>query len=405
MAFGEILKQKRIELGYTKEDVCERTHLMARVVDDLEAEITKRIPSPLYGRGFIRLYCELLKIDPKPLIEDYNKKAGAGSNARVSHPAVHDIPAKPLEPIYTGARRTMPPPKMEEERPVATTHKLVHPAEGTFTSVPKPEVPSTTQDTPPPPPPPMPRAPEVPLFTPPPRAVEVPPRVVEKPQSPSLFDNDSLPLEMPEAPAPTPTAAPVENPAVSHENHVRVTNEPRTGFDTNPAVVPETPAPTSETPPPSFPIGRANLANRRPHKDVTPERELTELRRPTHAPANSIFGSHNPVPNPPNPQLGSIRAAGSSVGSFFQRLFQAATRPRITHMNEETRDPIFNKRAVLRSCMIFGVLVLLTLLVLSFRYVFQISSDAEVEAPLGTNQPGEVFSLRPVAPPPAPYFK
>ncbi len=389
MAFGEILKQKRIELGFTKEYVCERTRLMARVIDALEAEDTKRIPSPLYGRGFIRLYCELLNIDPQPLIADYTKKVGGTLPTPVSYPAIHDIPVKPLEPIHTGGRRTMPPPKIEEERPVATTHKLVQPAEATFTSVPKPEVPST--------------APQAqPMPTPSPQRATTP---IAHPSPEPNFDSDSLPLEMPSEGSVSSPTTHVEKPAVLQEKDVRVTTETRTSFGANPAMVQDTPVRMEpDIPTATFPPGRAEVLGR-PRKDVSPLRESTELKRPKHAPKSSIFGPQHPVPDPPNPQLGTIRAMGTSITAFFQRLFHTATRPHVERRTPETRDPLLTKRALLRSCIIFGVLVLLTLLVLSFRYVFQISADAEAETPLSASATTEAFSLRPVAEPPVPYFK
>ena len=47
MAFGEILKQKRLELGWTKEYVSERTHLMVRNIDAMESESFKKLPAPI----------------------------------------------------------------------------------------------------------------------------------------------------------------------------------------------------------------------------------------------------------------------------------------------------------------------------------------------------------------------
>ena len=51
--------------------VAERTHLMARVIEALETENFKKIPAPVYGRGFIRQYCALLELDPQPLLDEY----------------------------------------------------------------------------------------------------------------------------------------------------------------------------------------------------------------------------------------------------------------------------------------------------------------------------------------------
>ena len=143
MAFGEILKQKRLELGWTKEYVSERTHLMVRNIDAMETESFKKLPAPIYVRGHIRLYAKLLGIDADPLVEDYGYQiAGEANRSRtVTHPDVKGPPARPLDPIHTGAHRTLPPREPIPENPAPiTSRKLVEPAEATFTSVPKPEV-------------------------------------------------------------------------------------------------------------------------------------------------------------------------------------------------------------------------------------------------------------------------
>ncbi len=137
MAFGELLKKKRLERGWTKEYVVERTHLMAKQIDDLETESFKHIPSEFYGQGFIRIYCDLLELDPKPLVDDYLTLVGRNERAKVvTRPMVHDLPEHPIEPIHTGARRTLPP----KDIPLPTAeHTLVESAEASFTAVPKPE--------------------------------------------------------------------------------------------------------------------------------------------------------------------------------------------------------------------------------------------------------------------------
>ena len=55
----------------TPSDVAENTRLMVQVVESLEREDFRRIAAPIYGRGFIKLYAELLELDPEPLICDF----------------------------------------------------------------------------------------------------------------------------------------------------------------------------------------------------------------------------------------------------------------------------------------------------------------------------------------------
>ena len=71
MALGETLKNARVQKGLSLSDVAESTHMMVQVVEDLEREDFRRIAAPIYGRGFVRLYAELLELDAEPLIRDF----------------------------------------------------------------------------------------------------------------------------------------------------------------------------------------------------------------------------------------------------------------------------------------------------------------------------------------------
>lgn len=129
MAFGEILKQARLERGWTKVYVAERTHMMMKTIEALEAEDGKSFPAPLYGRGFIRQYANLLKIDPQPLIEDYMRHVSddtytspkkepkqAPTPRKTAYPTVETQPKKTLADRIETAEAT-PAEPMEEVAP------------------------------------------------------------------------------------------------------------------------------------------------------------------------------------------------------------------------------------------------------------------------------------------------
>ena len=71
MALGEILRNARIQKGLTPSDVAESTHMLVQIVESLEHEDFRRIAAPIYGRGFVKLYAELLELDSEPLISDF----------------------------------------------------------------------------------------------------------------------------------------------------------------------------------------------------------------------------------------------------------------------------------------------------------------------------------------------
>ena len=92
MALGETLKNARVQKGLSVSDVAESTHMMVQVVEELEREDFRRIAAPIYGRGFVRLYAELLELDSEPLIRDFMELyAGARTPAvrtkRIESPA------------------------------------------------------------------------------------------------------------------------------------------------------------------------------------------------------------------------------------------------------------------------------------------------------------------------------
>ena len=88
--FGHTLKSTREAKGLTVNQIAESTHLMAQTVEALENEDFSKIVAPIYGRGFVKLYCEALDIDPKPLVaefmEIYNGNRPPAIRPRVTAP-------------------------------------------------------------------------------------------------------------------------------------------------------------------------------------------------------------------------------------------------------------------------------------------------------------------------------
>lgn len=100
LEFGKSLTAAREAKGLTIAQIAESTHLMTRVIEDLEAENFSRIAAPIYGRGFIRIYCNTIGIDPKPYVDEYM----AILNGDRDTPIIRKQPAPVAEP---------PPPQAE----------------------------------------------------------------------------------------------------------------------------------------------------------------------------------------------------------------------------------------------------------------------------------------------------
>lgn len=112
--FGKTLRQAREAKGLTPEDIAEKTHMMIQQVVDLENDNFNRIAAPIYGRGFVRLYCEQVGLDPKPMIEEFMDIMNGNRQAviRPRTPTAQTTPPPPPPP---------PPPDPEPApEPVVT---------------------------------------------------------------------------------------------------------------------------------------------------------------------------------------------------------------------------------------------------------------------------------------------
>ena len=160
MSLGQTLRSAREAKGMTTSELAEKTHLLVQIVEGLENEDFRRIPAPIYGRGFIKLYCEQVGIDdPKPLQAEFMALYGKPRN---------EVAAKEM-------RQAAPPP--------------------------------------PPPPPPQPPVVEAPPPPPPPPVAEVPPPVVEAAPMPPP---SPVPVAEP-PPAPPPPAPETKVPEIFNE--------------------------------------------------------------------------------------------------------------------------------------------------------------------------------------------
>ena len=104
--FGTTLRLAREAKGYSQAQVAEMTRMAPSTVIDLENENFERIAAPIYGRGFVKLYCEAVGIDPKPLIDEfmaiYNGERDTGIRERkpAAAPAKQPEPSAPApEPV------------------------------------------------------------------------------------------------------------------------------------------------------------------------------------------------------------------------------------------------------------------------------------------------------------------
>lgn len=71
--FGKTLRAAREAKGLSVAQLAEMTHMTPARVEELETENFASIPAAIYGRGFVRLYCSAVDLDPKPLSDEFTE--------------------------------------------------------------------------------------------------------------------------------------------------------------------------------------------------------------------------------------------------------------------------------------------------------------------------------------------
>ena len=121
MSLGNTLRTAHEACGLTTSELAARTHMLVQIVEGLENEDFRRIPAPIYGRGFIKLYCEAVDLDPKPLQAEFMDLFNRAKDA----PAKNEMP-----PVRSRPQTAEPPPQpavpaQEAAEPMPATEEPV----------------------------------------------------------------------------------------------------------------------------------------------------------------------------------------------------------------------------------------------------------------------------------------
>lgn len=108
MDLGYTLRKAREDKGLSTSEVAQRTHMLIQQVEALEKEDFSKIAAPIYGRGFVKLYCEAVGIqDYKPFVDEFmeiysgNRPATIRMRKTVSEPIQEKIKPKVDESLIT----------------------------------------------------------------------------------------------------------------------------------------------------------------------------------------------------------------------------------------------------------------------------------------------------------------
>ena len=134
---GKSLRNAREAKGYTPSQIAEMTHLKTSIVEQLENEDFSSIAAPIYGRGFVKLYCEAVGLEPKPHVDEFmaiiNGNREIVIRERPVAEPVAPVPPMPETPAVPPAepepdlfgRDAVPPPEADAVPPAA---KPIEPA-------------------------------------------------------------------------------------------------------------------------------------------------------------------------------------------------------------------------------------------------------------------------------------
>ena len=106
--FGETLRKAREAKGLSTGDVAKATHIMVQIVESLEKEDFSRIVAPIYGRGFVKLYCEAVGIDAKPMIAEFMEIYN-GNRPAVIRMAEPEPPSRETDAVKPSVPPVQPP--------------------------------------------------------------------------------------------------------------------------------------------------------------------------------------------------------------------------------------------------------------------------------------------------------
>jgi len=111
-SFGQRLKRQREQQGLTIEQVAQQLKILPRMVEDIEAENYNSLPEPVFIKGYIRLYAQLLTLSEQDVIvlfeASYQAKSPTEHN-KLAHQVLQVLDSHQPKPIrYYRQKSWMP---------------------------------------------------------------------------------------------------------------------------------------------------------------------------------------------------------------------------------------------------------------------------------------------------------
>ena len=103
MDFGSTMRQAREARGLTTSQLAAQTRIIPQTIVGMEKNDFSSIPAPIYGRGFVKLICENLGLDPVPMVAAFMAAYNGKTDIDLPPPSqdggiVHSEPPPPPRP-------------------------------------------------------------------------------------------------------------------------------------------------------------------------------------------------------------------------------------------------------------------------------------------------------------------
>jgi len=118
--FGKTLGAAREAKGYSVGQLAELTRMAPKTILELESENFTHIAAPIYGRGFVKLYCEAVGIDPKPLVDEFMEIYNGNRQPEIRERPLRNEPndaGGPEDSVEPTVSAVMPPGAAADELP------------------------------------------------------------------------------------------------------------------------------------------------------------------------------------------------------------------------------------------------------------------------------------------------
>ena len=115
--FGKSLRAAREAKGYTVGQLAELTRLAPRTINELESEDFTHIAAPIYGRGFVKLYCAKVGLDPVPFVSKFMDIYSGNCDVGIRERPTAAAPAESAASVPVSEPLPEPAPEPQSEEP------------------------------------------------------------------------------------------------------------------------------------------------------------------------------------------------------------------------------------------------------------------------------------------------